>query len=222
MPCLNEEANIKISIEKAKSFLKENNIKGEILVADNGSVDTSKEIALSLKAKVVEEKEKGYGKALLKGIKEAKGKYIIMGDSDASYDFYNIKEFYSKLKDGYDLVVGNRFIYKMEKGAMPVLNKYIGNPFLSFIGRKLFPCQIKDFHCGLRGFNKEKILNLNLKSTGMEFASEMIIKAVKKNYKIEEVPIKLYKSPNKRKNHLKPFRDGIRHLKIILKNKFTK
>ena len=142
-----------------------------------------------------------------------------MGDSDASYDFYNIKIFYDKLKEGYDLVIGNRFIYKMEKGAMPLLNKYIGNPILSFIGRKLYPCNIKDFHCGLRGFNKEAILKLNLTSEGMEFASEMIIKATLQNYKLTEVPIKFYKSPNQRKKHLRPFKDGIRHLKILFKNK---
>lgn len=209
-----------ICIKKAQKFLKDNNIDGEVLIVDNGSIDSSKEIARVLNARVIEEEKKGYGAALIKGIKEAKGKYVIMGDSDGSYDFYEIGEIYNKLIEGYDLVVGNRFIRKMEKGAMPFINKYIGNPILSFIGRKLFPCKAKDFHCGLRGFNKDKILKLNLNTLGMEFASEMIIKAVKENYKIEEVPIKLYKSPNSRKNHLRPFRDGMRHLKIIFKSKF--
>lgn len=219
MPCLNEEANISISITKAKRFLNDHNINGEILIVDNGSNDSSKEIARSLNVRVVEEGKQGYGMALMKGIKEANSKYIIMGDSDGTYDFYEIKEFYDRLNEGYDLVVGNRFINKMENGAMSFINKYIGNPILSFIGNKLFPCNINDFHCGLRGFNKEKILKLKLCSSGMEFASEMIIKAVKNKYKMIEVPITLYKSPNARNNHLRPFKDGIRHLKVIFKNK---
>ena len=221
MPCLNEALNLQTCINKAQKFLKDYNIKGEILIVDNGSTDHSKDIMLKNKVTVVTETEKGYGSALLTGINKAKGKYIIMGDSDASYDFYDIKPFYDELKKGAELVVGNRFAYKIEKKALPWLNRYIGNPFLSYIARKLFPCPVHDFHCGLRGFSKDKIMKLDLKTSGMEFASEMIIKAVKQNYKIIEIPIKFYKSPNPRKNHLRPFRDGMRHLILIIKLKLN-
>ena len=142
-----------------------------------------------------------------------------MGDSDASYDFSNLKPFIKFLDDGYDLVMGNRFKGKIEKGAMPLLNKYVGNPFLSWFSRMLFPCNIGDFHSGLRSFKKEKIINLNLESTGMEFASEIVIKCVKNNYKICEIPINLLNNRIKRKPHLRPFRDGVRHMKLILRHK---
>ncbi len=221
MPCLNEENNLAVSIQKAHKFLDENHINGEILIVDNGSIDNSKKIALKNGARVIKENKKGYGYALQKGIKEAKGKYIIMGDSDGSYNFSDAGKFYDKLKEGYDLVVGNRFIVKMESGAMPYLNRYIGNPFLSWLGRKLFPCEIHDFHCGLRGFNKEKIIDLKLTSKGMEFASEMIVKSVKMNYQMTEIPTQLLKSPYPRKNHLHPFRDGIRHIFLMFNEKIN-
>lgn len=214
MPCLNEEANIKYTIEKAFKFLNDNKIKGEVLIADNGSTDNSVKIALKLGARVINVKKKGYGNALKEGIKKAKGDFIIMGDSDSTYDFYTLKEFYDK---NYDLIIGNRFKGKIEKGATPFINRYIGNPILSSIGNLLYHGKNYDFHCGLRSGFKDKILALNLETEGMEFASEMIIKALKSNYKIKEVPITLYKCQNKRKSSIRPLRDGMKHLKIMLK-----
>ena len=221
LPCLKEEKNLPNRLIKANKFLKENNINGEVLVSDNGSTDSSVTIAKSLGASVINTKEKGYGNALINGIKKAQGKYIIMADSDDSYDFYNIKEFYTFLKEGYDFVIGNRFQGKMEKGSMPLINKYIGNPILSYIPRKLFKTPKYDYHCGLRGGQTKKLKELNLKSSGMELASEMLIKAVLKNYKIKEININYYKSKYPRKSHLKPFRDSLRHLKVIFKIKNT-
>lgn len=142
-----------------------------------------------------------------------------MGDSDDTYDFLNLNQFYKYLEEGNDLVIGNRFKGGIEKGAMPLLNKYIGNPILSYIGKKLYPCGVNDFHCGLRGINKERILKLNLQSSGMEFASEMIILCYKQNYKIKEIPITLSKGKKARKPHLRPIRDSIRHLKVLIKYK---
>lgn len=217
MPCLNEEDSLESCIKKAKTFLKKNNIDGEVLIADNGSTDDSIKIARRNNARVINVIEKGYGNALRAGIKEANGKYVIMGDSDDTYDFLNLEIFYQKLKDGNDLVIGNRFKGGIEKGAMPVLNKYIGNPFLSFIGRKLYPCGVGDFHCGLRGINRERVLKLDLKSDGMEFASEMIIMCYKNNYKIEEIETTLSVSKRQRKPHLRPVRDSLRHINVLLK-----
>lgn len=217
MPCLNEAESLQFCIDKAQKFMDRNNINGEILIADNGSTDGSIKIALKNNARVINVKEKGYGSALISGIKNSKGKYIIMADSDNTYDFLNLEEFYNCLKEGYDLVIGNRFSGGIEKGAMPILNKYIGNPILSFIGKKLYPCGVNDFHCGLRGINKETFLNLNLSSSGMEFASEMIIQCYKGGYKIKEIPTTLSKGNRSRKPHLRPVRDSIRHLKILFK-----
>ena len=219
LPCLNEEKNLPNCLKKALKFLTENNIKGEILLADNGSSDASKKIAKSLNVRVIDVKEKGYGNALREGIKKSNGKYIIMADSDDSYDLSNIFEFYEALKEGYDFVIGNRFKGKLEKGSMPFLNKYVGNPILSYIPKKIFKTPNYDYHCGLRGGSKQKLINLNLESEGMELASEMLIKAFLKKYKIKEINISYYKSKYSRKSHLKPFRDSIRHLKIIFKLK---
>lgn len=193
MPCLNEENTIGICIEKAQKSLKENNIAGEILISDNGSEDKSVEIAEKLGARVTHEEVKGYGSVLRKGTQEACGKYIIMGDSDDSYDCLHLEKFVEKLIDGYELVMGNRFQGGIEKGAMPFSNRYIGNPVLSGIGRALYKTKLGDWHCGLRGYNKDSILALNLQSTGMEYASEMIVEAVKHNLKITEVPTTLKK-----------------------------
>ena len=154
MPCLNEARTLKICIDKAKKFLSENNVEGEILIADNGSTDGSQDIARAAGARVVDISEKGYGAALIGGCNAALGKYVIMGDSDDSYDFLNLMPFVEKLREGYDLVMGNRFKGGIEKGAMPPLHKYLGNPVLSFIGRVLYRSSIRDFHCGLRGYNK--------------------------------------------------------------------
>lgn len=215
MPCLNEAETLETCIIKAKKFLSENNIDGEILISDNGSTDGSIQIAERLGARVVHASEKGYGSALIVGTKAAYGKYVIMGDADDSYDFLNLMPFVQKLREGYDLVMGNRFKGGIEKGAMPWSHRYIGNPILSFIGRLFFKSNIKDFHCGLRGYNKEKILALGLHTTGMEYASEMVVMAELAKYKICEVATTLKKDGRSRPPHLRSFRDGWRHLKFL-------
>lgn len=219
MPCLNEEKTLRKCLVEAINFLKDNNINGEILVADNGSTDNSINIIKECNVRYINVLDKGYGNALREGFKASNGKYIIMGDSDNSYDFYNLMPFLEKLDQGYDLVMGNRFKGGIEKGAMPFINRYIGNPILSSIAKLCFPCNINDFHCGLRGFPKDKILSLNLESTGMELASEIVIKSVINNYKTIEIPTVLRNNGVKRKPHLRPFRDGMRHLKLIIKLK---
>lgn len=216
MPCLNEAATIGICIGKAKKFLSENQLSGEVLVADNGSTDGSVEKAISAGARVVHASEKGYGGALRAGIADAKGSYIIMGDADDSYDFYALKPFMEKLRKGFDLVMGNRFKGGIQKGAMPFLHRYLGNPVLSFVGRLFFNSPVKDFHCGLRGFNKDKISKLELVTTGMEFASEMVVKATIMNLKMTEVPVVLHPDGRNRTPHLNTWRDGWRHLVFLL------
>lgn len=215
MPCLNEAETLEVCIKKAKTFLQENNLSGEILVADNGSTDGSQEIAILNQARLVKIEEKGYGNALWIGGANAKGKYVIMGDSDDSYDFYKLMPFVEKLREGYDLVIGNRFVGGIEDGAMPWLHQYIGNPMLSFMGRIFFKSQVKDFHCGLRGYNRESIMKLDLKTTGMEYASEMIVMAELNHLKIAQVPITLKKDGRSGKSHLRSFQDGWRHLKFL-------
>ena len=216
MPCLNEARTLKICIDKAKKFLSENNVEGEILIADNGSTDGSQDIARAAGARVVDISEKGYGAALIGGCNAALGKYVIMGDSDDSYDFLNLMPFVEKLREGYDLVMGNRFKGGIEKGAMPPLHKYLGNPVLSFIGRVLYRSSIRDFHCGLRGYNKESIQKLNLHTTGMEYASEMVVQATLHKLKICEVPTTLKKDGRDRPPHLRSWSDGWRHLTFLL------
>lgn len=216
MPCLNEAKTLKTCISKANSFLINNNIDGEVLIADNGSTDGSQEIAINTGARVVNIPEKGYGAALIGGCEAAYGKYVIMGDSDDSYDFSNLMPFVEKLREGYDLVMGNRFKGGIEKGAMPPLHKYLGNPVLSTIGRILYKSPIKDFHCGLRGYNRESILSLNLHTTGMEYASEMVVQATLHKLKICEVPTTLKKDGRDRPPHLKSWSDGWRHLTFLL------
>lgn len=215
MPCLNEAETLAICIKKAKTFLEQHQIEGEIIIADNGSTDGSQEIARSEGARIVNIEEKGYGSALIGGCNASKGKYIIMGDSDDSYDFLNLMPFVEKLRDGYDLVMGNRFKGGIEKGAMPWTHRYIGNPILSFIGRLFFKSHIKDFHCGLRGYRRDSIQKLNLKTSGMEYASEMVVMAELNHLKITEVPTKYKKDGRKRDPHLRSFRDGWRHLKFL-------
>ena len=216
MPCLNEAETLPICIQKAKRFLLENKINGEVLIADNGSSDNSQNIAIAEGARVITVSEKGYGRALIAGIDAAQGKYIIMGDADDSYDFYHLDQFVEKLRDGYDLVMGNRFKGGIKKGAMPFLHRYLGNPVLSFVGRLFFKSKIKDFHCGLRGFNKERINQLGLITPGMEFASEMVVKSTIMNYKMTEVPIVLYPDGRSHSPHLNTWRDGWRHLVFLL------
>lgn len=216
MPCLNESKTLESCINKAKLFLVTHHIDGEILIADNGSTDGSQDIAKSLGARVVDVDEKGYGAALIGGCNAALGKYVIMGDSDDSYDFLNLMPFVEKLREGYELVMGNRFKGGIEKGAMPPLHRYIGNPVLSFIGRVLYHSNIKDFHCGLRGYNRESILKLNLHTTGMEYASEMVVQATLHKLKICEVPTTLRKDGRDRPPHLRSWSDGWRHLTFLL------
>src|ERR1700682_285820 len=177
MPCLNEAETIHTCIRKALGYLEGNGIKGEVVVADNGSNDGSQQIARSLGARVIDVQAKGYGNALINGIQAARGRYIVMGDADDSYDFTNIKPFLDKLREGYELVMGNRFLGGIAPGAMPPLHRYLGNPVLSSIGRLFFSIPIGDFHCGMRGFNRKALLSLDLKTTGMEFASEMIVQS---------------------------------------------
>ena len=216
MPCLNEAETLEVCINKAKKFLTDNKVNGEIIIADNGSTDGSQDIATRNGARLVNVEEKGYGAALIGGCNAARGKYVIMGDADDSYDFLNLMPFLEKLREGYDLVMGNRFRGGIAKGAMPPLHKYIGNPVLSFIGRLFYPSKIKDFHCGLRGYNRESILSLNLQTTGMEYASEMVVKSTLNNLKMTEVPTTLSPDGRSRAPHLRSFRDGWRHLKFLL------
>lgn len=217
MPCLNEAKTVEICIKKAKQFLSENNINGEILIADNGSDDNSKEVALQNGAKVVDVARRGYGSALINGSKNAKGKYTVMGDSDDSYNFLELKPIWDKLQEGNDLVVGNRYKGKMEKGAMKFMHRFVGTPIISFLARSKYRLNIGDFNCGLRGYDTEKINNLGCVADGMDYASEMIIKAKKAELKIVEVPINFYKDGRGAPSHLNPIRDGIKHLKRIIK-----
>jgi glycosyltransferase involved in cell wall biosynthesis len=216
MPCLNEAETLAVCIKKALLFFETYKINGEVVIGDNGSTDGSQKIAQNLGAKVVSIPKKGYGNALKGGFEAASGKYIIMGDADDSYDFSNLYLFLEKLKEGTDLVIGNRFMGGIKKGAMPFLHRYLGNPVLSFLGRIFFRSSIGDFHCGLRGFSKEAYVQMKLTSTGMEFASEMIVKAHLLNLKIVEVPTILYKDGRGRKPHLKTWSDGWRHLRFLL------
>lgn len=216
MPCLNEEETLGTCIKKAQKFLKKQKYKGEVLIADNGSTDNSKKIAVKEGARVIEVKEKGYGSALMAGIKASKGKYIVMGDADDSYDFTALDTFVQKLEEGYELVMGNRFKGGIKKGAMPPLHKYLGNPVLSGIGKLFFKAPIGDFHSGLRAFKRDSILELDLQTTGMEYASEMVVKATLFKLKMTEVPIVLYPDGRSRKPHLRSWRDGWRHLRFLL------
>lgn len=216
MPCLNEAETLAICIEKARSFLAHAGISGEVLIADNGSTDGSQEIARAHGARVVHAAERGYGAALSTGIGAARSRFIIMGDADDSYDFANLDGFVAALRDGADLVMGNRFAGGIAPGAMPWHHRYIGNPVLSFVGRLFFGAPIRDFHCGLRGFSRQAILDLNLRTTGMEFASEMVVKARLSQLDLREVPTALRPDGRSRPPHLRSFRDGWRHLRFLL------
>jgi len=216
MPCLNEAETLAICISKAQSFLDTNKINGEIIIADNGSKDGSIDIARSHNARVIPVEQKGYGSALKAGIDAADGTYVIMGDADDSYDFKNLMPYLTELRKGKDLVMGNRFKGGIEKDAMPFLHKYLGNPVLSFIGRLFFKININDFHCGLRGFSKVAYKKMDLKTSGMEFASEMVVKSKLNNLSITEVPTKLHKDGRTRAPHLKTWSDGWRHLRFLM------
>jgi glycosyltransferase involved in cell wall biosynthesis len=216
MPCLNEAETIAVCVEKALAFLAARGVSGEVLVADNGSTDGSRKIAADLGARVVAVADKGYGAALRGGIAEARGRYIIMGDADDSYDFSALEAFVERLRAGADLVMGNRFKGGIEPGAMPKLHRYLGNPVLSWLGRLLFRIDTGDFHCGLRGFNAASIRALDLRTTGMEFASEMVVRGALAGLRIEEVPTTLKPDGRSRPPHLRTWRDGWRHLKFLL------
>lgn len=216
MPCLNEAETLAICIQKAQGFFEREGVTGEVVIADNGSTDGSQQIATDLGARVVAVPAKGYGNALIGGITAAEGTYVIMGDADDSYDFSNLMPHLAQLRAGNDLVMGNRFKGGIKKGAMPFLHKYLGNPVLSFIGRLFFKSKIGDFHCGLRGFSKEAFAKMQLKTSGMEFASEMIVKASLKNMKIAEVPTILSPDGRTRPPHLNTWTDGWRHLRFLL------
>ncbi|WP_298239193.1 glycosyltransferase family 2 protein [uncultured Algibacter sp.] len=216
MPCLNEAETITSCIEKAKSFLYKNKINGEIIIGDNGSVDGSQKLAIDAGAQVVTVNEKGYGNATREAIKNAKGKYIITADTDDSHDLLGLMPFLEKLRQGNDLVMGNRFKGEKIPEAMSFLHRYIGNPILSGIGNVFFKTKVGDFHCGLRGMTTEAYKKMDLRTSGMEFASEIVVKASLNKLKIAEVPTTVYPSGRSRKPHLRSFPDGWRHLRFLL------
>ena len=216
MPCLNEAETLGLCLRKAFDFLARRRIEGEVVVGDNGSTDGSQAIAAEAGAVVVNVPVRGYGAALYFACKAARGKYIIMGDSDDSYDFSRLEGFVERLRAGDDLVMGNRFAGEIKPGAMPWKNRYIGNPLLSGIGKAFFRSPLGDFHCGLRGFSKAAFEKMDLRTTGMEFASEMVIKATLMGLKTSEVPTTLKPDGRSRPPHLRPFRDGWRHLRFML------
>jgi len=216
LPCLNEEATVAVCIEQVRDTLQTHTISGEIIVADNGSTDKSRQIAQGMGARVVLVENRGYGSALMGGINAARGKYIVIGDADCSYDFGQIPVFLQKLRSGCELVMGNRFQGGIRHGAMSPLHEYFGNPLLTGIGRFLFKAPCGDFHCGLRGFTKAAYERMHLRTTGMEFASEMIVKASLFKMLVCEVPITLSPDRRNRRSHLRSWHDGWRHLRFLL------
>jgi len=216
MPCLNEAETIARCVDKARAFLSASGVAGEVLIADNGSSDGSQAIAEARGARVVAVPERGYGAALIGGIAAARGRFVIMGDADDSYDFSALMPFVERLRAGADVVMGNRFKGGIARGAMPTLNRYLGNPGLSFLGRLFFGVRAGDFHCGLRGFDRDRVRALDLRTTGMEFASEMVVRAALASYRIDEVPTTLSRDGRSRPPHLRPWRDGWRHLRFLL------
>jgi hypothetical protein len=216
MPCLNEAETIEVCVRKARGYLERSGVAGEVLVADNGSTDGSQALAAAAGARVVRVPEKGYGAALMGGIKAARGRYVIMGDADDSYDFEALDPFMERLRAGDALVMGNRFKGGIAPGAMPVLHRYLGNPVLSFLGKLFFAIPVNDFHCGLRGFSRQAMLDLNLSTSGMEFASEMVVKTALNGLTMSEAPTTLKPDGRSRAPHLKTWRDGWRHLRFLL------
>ncbi|MFV9552131.1 glycosyltransferase family 2 protein [Algibacter sp. PT7-4] len=216
MPCLNEAETIAVCVEKAKKFMANNNINGEVVIGDNGSTDGSQDIARNLGAVVVDVKKKGYGNASRGAIDASKGKYIITADTDDSHDILNLDAFVEKLREGNHLVMGNRFKGEKNKEAMPFLHRYLGNPVLTFLGNLFFNTNVGDFHCGLRGFTRKAYDEMNLSTSGMEFASEIIVKASMLNLNISEVPTTVFPAGRTRKAHLRTFPDGWRHLRFLL------
>jgi hypothetical protein len=216
MPCLDEAETVATCVRAARSWLERRGVEGEVIVADNGSTDGSQALAEAEGARVVPIPRRGYGAALLGGIEAARGTYVVMGDSDESYDFAALDPFLAELRDGADLVMGNRFRGGIADGAMPWLHRYVGNPVLSGIGRLFFHIRVGDFHCGLRGFRRDSVLELDLRTPGMEFASEMIVKAALADLDIREVPTTLSPDGRSRPPHLRTWSDGWRHLRFLL------
>ena len=216
IPCLNEAETLALVIRKAQAFLTDNDISGEVLVADNGSTDGSRQIANALGARLIAVEVRGYGAALIGGIAEARGIFVAMGDADDSYNFLGLMPFVESLRSGADLVMGNRFRGGIARGAMPPLHRYLGNPVLSYAGKLFFGAPIGDFHCGLRAFRREAIAALKLRSLGMEFASEMVVKSAIHGLDIREVPTTLVRDGRSRPPHLRTWRDGWRHLRFLL------
>jgi hypothetical protein len=216
LPCLNERETLATCIRKAQTSINRLGVRGEVIVADNGSTDGSQVIARELGARVVDVPLRGYGAALQGGIEAARGEFVIIADSDDSYDLGGLDPFVAKLREGYDLVMGNRFQGGIAPGAMPPLHRYLGNPVLTAVGRVFFRSPIRDFHCGMRGFRRDAILGLELRTTGMEFASEMIAKASLRRLRVTEVPTPLARDGRGRPPHLRSWRDGWRHLRFLL------
>ena len=216
MPCLNEAETVAVCVKKARGFLERAGVDGEVVIADNGSTDGSQALAEAAGARVVGVLDRGYGAALMGGICAARGRFVIMGDADDSYDFERLDELLARLHAGAELVMGNRFKGGVAPGAMPFLHRWLGNPVLSFLGRLFFKAPVGDFHCGLRGFSRQSILALGLKSTGMEFASEMVVKAALNGLIIAETPTTLRPDGRTRRPHLKTWSDGWRHLRFLL------
>ncbi len=216
LPCLNEAATVASCVDKARAFLDQTGIDGEVVVADNGSSDGSAELAAARGARVINVPDRGYGRALAEGIAAARGEFVIMADADDSYDLANLGDFLVQLRQGWDLVMGNRFRGGIARGAMPFLHRYLGNPVLSGLGRLFFSSPCRDFHCGLRGFRRDAILRLDLRTTGMEFASEMVVKATLAGLRITEVPTTLVPDGRGTPSKLRTWRDGWRHLRFLL------
>lgn len=214
LPCLNEEGSIAICIDKIKEVFRRDNLRGEVIVADNGSIDRSKEIAEGLGARVFQEERRGYGAAYLRGLRQVRGKYIIIGDSDNTYDFYDIPRFLKSLQEGHDFVIGSRFKGKMQAGAMSWSHRYIGNPILSGICRLFFRTRLSDIHCGMRAFTYEALQKMQLSTLGMEFATEMVVCALRSRLRVGEIPIDYARRTGKSK--LMPLADAWRHIRFML------
>jgi hypothetical protein len=216
LPCLNEAETLATCVRKAQTSISQLGLVGEVVVADNGSTDGSQRIAAELGARVIDVHVRGYGAALQAGIEASRGRFVVMADADDSYDLGSLEPFVAKLREGYDLVMGNRFAGGIAPGAMPPLHRYLGNPVLTALGRLFFRSPIRDFHCGMRGFRRDAILGLELRTTGMEFASEMVAKAALGRLRVTEVPTPLAKDGRSRPPHLRSWRDGWRHLRFLL------
>lgn len=216
MPCLNEALTVGACVESAFDGLRCHNVMGEVVVADNGSHDGSVQIAIRGGARVVHAAARGYGNALQAGIAAAQGDFVVMGDADGSYDFRALGPFLERLRDGHDVVLGNRFAGGIDAGAMPRLHRWVGNPALSGLGRLLFRAPVGDFHCGLRAFSRAAYDRMGLQAPGMEFASEMVAMGCLLGMRLTEVPVRLHKDGRRGPSHLRPWRDGCRHLRLLV------